>query len=51
MADDGASVLLPLAGTIGQVVDVQADVIRREVLDLNITRKLDEQLQDSMVRT
>ena len=42
MADHYVSVLFPFIGAVGQVIDVQAHMVRHEVLHLNIPRELDK---------
>jgi hypothetical protein len=42
MADHVPGVLLPLSGTVGQVVDIQTHMIGGEILYLNIACKLDK---------
>ena len=46
MVDHHLGVLILFIGPVGQVVDVQTHMVRREVLHLNIPCELNEQSQD-----
>ncbi len=51
VTDHGAGVLLPLAGAVGQVVDVDTYMFRRQLLHQNITCETDEGSQRIAVGT